>query len=362
VPTSRPATGDAPCPAYRNTRHAISTFPNCSPCLGVRLAGGRLEVFAPYGLTDLFPMRTRPNPILAPASVYQAKTIRWGQQWPDLTVLPGCLNPRSCVTQCTTSVRPSVWRGVAHFKSVGDAGLVAHIELGCVVGLSRYPVKSTAGESLQVADFDERGVVGDRAWAMYLTDGGIVSGKTTRRFRKVDAAMLWRSTLPADGPGVPTLHAPDGREFLTDDPLAAPALSSAFEQPVTLRTETTVRHHDESGVHLVTTSSIRQIEQAVGAHIDPSRLRANIVLDTDGVGFVENDWVDADLAIGDEVVLRLGPGMPRCVMVDQPQAAVDDGTPILKAIGAAHDVRLGLQASVLRTGRIVLGAHATLSR
>jgi uncharacterized protein YcbX len=230
------------------------------------------------------------------------------------------------------------------------------------MALGRYPVKSTAGESLQVADFEERGVVGDRAWAMYLTDGGIVSGKATRRFRKVDGAMLWRSTLPADGLGVPILHAPDGRRFRADDPLAAPALSEAFEQPVTLRPETTVRHHDESGVHLVTTSSIRRIEQAVGAHIDPSRLRANIVLDTDGIDFVEDNWVGADVAIGDEVVLRLGPGMPRCVMVDQPQADIDDGTPILTAIGAAHDVLLGLQASVLRTGRIKLGAHATLSR
>ncbi|WP_375499210.1 nucleotidyltransferase family protein [uncultured Jatrophihabitans sp.] len=33
-----------PCPAYRDTRHAISTFPNCSSCLGCatrrRLPGG----------------------------------------------------------------------------------------------------------------------------------------------------------------------------------------------------------------------------------------------------------------------------------------------------------------------------------
>jgi hypothetical protein len=77
-----------PCPPYRSTRHAISTFPNCSSCLGVRPIDGHLEVFAPYGLTDLFAMTTRPNPILAPASVYEAKTTRWAQQWPELTVLP----------------------------------------------------------------------------------------------------------------------------------------------------------------------------------------------------------------------------------------------------------------------------------
>jgi hypothetical protein len=76
------------CPPYRSTRHAISTFPNCSSCIGVRRTDGRLEVFAPFGLTDLFALRTRPNPVLAPAAVYEAKTARWLREWPQLTVLP----------------------------------------------------------------------------------------------------------------------------------------------------------------------------------------------------------------------------------------------------------------------------------
>jgi len=29
-----------------------------------------------------------PNPVLAPAGVYRAKTERWHRQWPALTVLP----------------------------------------------------------------------------------------------------------------------------------------------------------------------------------------------------------------------------------------------------------------------------------
>lgn len=77
-----------PCPPYRSTPHAISTFPNCSSCLGVRPGTGGLEVFAPYGFTDLFTMTTRPNPVLAPAIVYETKTRRWKQQWPAMTVLP----------------------------------------------------------------------------------------------------------------------------------------------------------------------------------------------------------------------------------------------------------------------------------
>jgi uncharacterized protein len=76
------------CPPYRSTRHAISTFPNCSSCVGIQPVGDGVEIYAPYGLTDLFRMTTRPNPILAPATVYEAKTTRWTAEWPRLTILP----------------------------------------------------------------------------------------------------------------------------------------------------------------------------------------------------------------------------------------------------------------------------------
>jgi len=33
---------------------------------------------------------------------------------------------------------------------------------------------------------DNRGLLHDREWAAYTSDGGIASGKTTRRFRRVD--------------------------------------------------------------------------------------------------------------------------------------------------------------------------------
>lgn len=78
-----------PCPGYQSTAHAVATFPSCSSCLAVRpgVAGG-LELLAPYGLADVFTMTTRPNPALAPATVYVQKTDRWVRQWPGITVLP----------------------------------------------------------------------------------------------------------------------------------------------------------------------------------------------------------------------------------------------------------------------------------
>lgn len=76
------------CPPYQSTEAAISTFPNTSSCFGIRPGPDGLVVFAPFGFGDLFAMRTRPNPVLAPRAVYEAKTARWRTEWPRLTVLP----------------------------------------------------------------------------------------------------------------------------------------------------------------------------------------------------------------------------------------------------------------------------------
>jgi hypothetical protein len=77
-----------PCPPYRSTCHAVSTFPSCSSCIAMRPGAQGIETYAPYGLTDLFRMTARPNPVLAPERVYVEKTARWAAEWPQLTVLP----------------------------------------------------------------------------------------------------------------------------------------------------------------------------------------------------------------------------------------------------------------------------------
>ena len=78
-----------PCPPHQSTEAAIDTYEATTACLGVRLRpGGQLRIYAPYGLSDVFNLVVRPNPVLAPRQVYQAKTTRWRRQWPGLTVLP----------------------------------------------------------------------------------------------------------------------------------------------------------------------------------------------------------------------------------------------------------------------------------
>jgi uncharacterized protein len=78
-----------PCRPHESTEAAIDSFEATTACLGVRVKpGGRWRVYAPHGLADVFNLVVRPNPVLAPRQVYEAKTARWQRQWPSLTVLP----------------------------------------------------------------------------------------------------------------------------------------------------------------------------------------------------------------------------------------------------------------------------------
>ncbi len=54
---------------------------------------------------------------------------------------------------------------------------------GTIVSLWHYPVKSMLGEELNAADLSERGVVGDRAYALVdRADGKVGSAKNPRKW------------------------------------------------------------------------------------------------------------------------------------------------------------------------------------
>lgn len=219
------------------------------------------------------------------------------------------------------------------------------------------------GERLARAELVQRGVAGDRWWAAYAADGGIGSGKTTRRFRRVSGLLDLCARLDgAAADAVPLVQFPDGTERRADDPEASKTLSVLLGQPLQLRPESSVRHHDESPVHLVTTAGVRRLGHLLGEPVDAARFRANIVLDVAGDGFVEDGWRGREIALGDEVVLGLDVGMPRCVMVGlaQPHDGLPPHARLLKAIAQVHHMEFGLQARVVRSGTVRQGDAAML--
>jgi uncharacterized protein YcbX len=184
---------------------------------------------------------------------------------------------------------------------------------GTVIRLWRYPVKSMLGEACARLDLDERGVVGDRAFAVRDVDGRLGSGKTTRRFRKIDDLLSFSAAQDHD---VARITFPDGRAMRADDAHVHAALSDALGQPVTLTREAAVSHLDVGPLHLLTTASLARLKaQAPDLAADDRRFRPNVLIDVPGNVQVERQWIGETLRVGNDVGLRVSDATERCVMV-----------------------------------------------
>ncbi len=102
---------------------------------------------------------------------------------------------------------------------------------GTLVRLWRYPVKSMLGEQHEYLDINKRGVEGDRLFAIRTVEGKFASGKSTRRFRRVDGLFGFRAAYHDD---IPEITFPDGQIMQGADPSIHTLLSNTLGQPVTL--------------------------------------------------------------------------------------------------------------------------------
>lgn len=98
-----------------------------------------------------------------------------------------------------------------------------------VASLTRYPVKSTLGESVESAEIVARGIPGDRRLAVVDRDTGLVgSAKQPRKW-----GSLLQCSASADGAGV-AITMPDGTRLRSDDPRVDDVLSAYCGRPVRL--------------------------------------------------------------------------------------------------------------------------------
>lgn len=226
-----------------------------------------------------------------------------------------------------------------------------------IVEVRRYPVKSMLGEVVPAGEVGERGLVGDRLWAVRDPDGKLGSGKNTRRFRRMPGLFQLRAY--AAGPA-PVVELPDGRRFAADDPAGHRAVGEAIGRTVTLAPETTVPHHDEGPVSLLTTASLRGLTELSGGepgggNLDPARFRANLLVDVAGSGFPEDNWPGRRLRVGPEAVLRIVRPLARCVMIDMAQDQACARNDLLKILAEHHEMAFGVVATVEQPGRVTPG-------
>ena len=237
-------------------------------------------------------------------------------------------------------------------------------ESGTVKALWRYPVKSMAGTRLDEAPITEGGILGDRAYAVIdRTSGKVGSAKTPKKW----GALM---TLAADFVEPPRAGAPpppvrivwlDGSAASSDGGELDARLSATLGRPVALTTErpetvslerldplaaeeTIVdigalmmagRFSDYAALHLITTATMARLaELRPGSDFAARRFRPNVTIATpEGArGFVENDWVGRELAIGDEVRLRVSDPTPRCSIPTIAQKGLGKDPKILRTI------------------------------
>jgi MOSC domain-containing protein len=121
---------------------------------------------------------------------------------------------------------------------------------------------------------------------------------------------------------------------------------------------------DLAVIHVLTTATIERLRALYPAgRFEVRRFRPNIVVSTgpDAQGFVENDWADRTIAIGDEVRLRITGPCPRCVMTTLPQGDLPKDPGILRTAAQHNHANVGVYADVIAGGAIRRGDPVTLA-
>jgi uncharacterized protein len=172
------------------------------------------------------------------------------------------------------------------------------------------------GESLSSALVDHRGILGDRLWAIKNENGKFGSGKTTRRFQQMEGLFNYKARYERD---TLIVTMPDGNEFLGDQERVHEALSELLGIQVRLVKEESISHFDEGPISIITTSALNMLSKDLGEIVDPRRFRASLLFETEGTGYLEDEWVGRLIQVGPSVTLRIVAPLQRCIMVNNSQ-------------------------------------------
>jgi uncharacterized protein len=232
----------------------------------------------------------------------------------------------------------------------------------------RYPVKSLGGQRIAASLVTERGLLGDRLWAVRDADGKLGSGKNSRRFRRMDGLLGMTAHYGAEpsatGIEPPVVVGPEGGDYSVGTGAADLLLREVTGLPqVKVCREGQISHFDEVSVSLIGTATLAWLQDALpDIGIDPRRFRANLVIST-SEPFIEESWLDGVMRIGaaadagDAVHVVFDRVLQRCVMVGMAQPGLAESGSVLKHLGQreSHPLCLALGGQVLRPGVVRAG-------
>jgi uncharacterized protein len=263
-----------------------------------------------------------------------------------------------------------------------------------VQSVFRYPVKSMLGIPVEAASLRDSGVTGDRRWALVdTTTGKVASAKQPRLWRRL---LQVRVEQPGEGAQV-VMVLPDGTRLVAGAPGTDRALSQFLDRPVEMRS---ARHAgaeidravpdevlergvdadvgatlvqlsgqtpghgfvDLAPVHLVTTGTLDAIAAVTGRRVDPRVLRPNLLLTTpEANAYVENDWVGAQVTVGEQVRLQVFKPTARCAVPTLQHGDVPADPDVLRTLAQHNRIPVeglgalpsaGVYAKVLTGGTV----------
>lgn len=244
-------------------------------------------------------------------------------------------------------------------------------QVGTVVQVWRYPVKSFQGEPIESLDLAPGGAVGDRTLAVVDP----AAGKVLSAKRHAD---LFMASARLDGERV-VLFLPDGSEHAADDPGVHAALSTWLGLEVRLEAppgdrvlpmEMYTGMSDEASpvfdwpgppgtwldladAHWLTTASLTAIAAAhPDGEWDVRRFRPTALIETTATGFAEEAWTSIAVGtVGTDVLMPT----PRCSMPSRAQPGLRRDGAIGTTIRDANGNNLGVYASVTQSGTVRVG-------
>jgi uncharacterized protein len=262
---------------------------------------------------------------------------------------------------------------------------------GKVVSLWRYPVKSMLGEELNSSYITERGLVGDRVYAVIdKQTSKVASAKNPRKWGKLFDFRSLFIDQPQVVENIPPVRItlPDGSNISSDQDDIDSSLSKVFDREVSLIKASSFEKpsyeeywpdidglaqrkkvtdeampsktfFDIAVIHLLTTSTINRLRELYPeGRFEVRRFRPNIVIDSESGeknDFIENSWVGKKITIGEDIVITVTGPCTRCVMISLPQGDLPQDLGILRTVARYNQVNVGVYASVHHGGTIHRG-------
>lgn len=224
-------------------------------------------------------------------------------------------------------------------------------QVGRVVGLWRYPVKSMAGEPMAASDASWHGITGDRRWAFVKPDA-VRSGfpwLTLRERPDLHHYRAWFVDRMQPDSSATIVRTPSGAEFEVSDPALAAQLGAAS----VIRQNRGV--FDTFPLSLITTETIAELGERIGISLDVARFRPNILVETrSGMPFAEDDWVGRVLRIG-STRLRIDKRDGRCAVITIDPATTERNPQILRWVARERHGCLGVYGTTCEPGGMAVG-------